>query len=275
MLALVNYVRKFYICYARFMENLTQANPDPVINSVPEVTAPPIPIVPQTTPSSTVPQALPPTPTKSSHMWLRIILFIILGLIILGGAIFIGIQIGKNLTPNIQPIVAQPTSSSTQTEVNPTIQPTVKPLTNLTIDWKTYTNLDAGYSIKYPAEYSPSEDGKSYLSLMSPLNLDREKGHELQNGELKIEIVTEIAKDDNSTLKCWNDHDSGDGKILNQSEISVGGINTTIIDWQGYGTGQFICVAHGNQRYLINKYPLKTTRQEEFFNILSTFNFVK
>lgn len=159
------------------------------------------------------------------------------------------------------------------------IQPAQTPITETppldpdpTANWNTYTSTTLGFTFKYPTEYKPPEERENYLSLISPLKSNRGKGYELQNGELKIEIVTEPAKTNDSPTRCWDDNTSG-GKILNQSKVDVSGTDTTIIDWEGYGTGQFICVIHNEHRYLINKYPLETTRQNEFYQILSTFKF--
>lgn len=142
-----------------------------------------------------------------------------------------------------------------------------------TADWQTYTSAAMGFTFKYPKEYSAPQESKNYLSLISPLNPNRvPKMLELQDGELKIEIVKETARENDSPLKCWNDH-SGGVSPLGQSEVTVSGIKTVVLDWEGLGTGQFICINNNGSRYLINKYPAKTTRQSEYDKILSTFKF--
>lgn len=96
-------------------------------------------------------QPLPQAPTSApSHTnWSKILLFILLGIIVIAGSIFAGIQIGKNQITNQQPITVQPTSLSTQTVANPTALPTAPNSTsNPTTNWQTYTKL--GYEIKYP-----------------------------------------------------------------------------------------------------------------------------
>jgi len=141
-------------------------------------------------------------------------------------------------------------------------------------DWLTYES-EMGFIFKYPNDYNLPQEESNYLSLISPLNENKGKDLSVQNGELKIEIVTEAGKENDSSLRCWNDHSAGEGRILGQSEITVSGIKTTLLTWEGMGTGQFACLNHGGQRYLINKYPAQTSRDSEYYQILSTFKFTK
>lgn len=96
---------------------------------------PPVPIV-------------PPSASRS-----KILLFTILGLVIIAGSVFIGIQVGKNQTSNQPPIAVLPTASPTQTATNPTAIPTssaTSPTINPTSDWQVYSNTQANFSINYP-----------------------------------------------------------------------------------------------------------------------------
>ncbi|MDP3998337.1 MAG: hypothetical protein Q8P89_01835 [bacterium] len=60
------------------------------------------------------PQLQSSTPIIPSTNWSKILLFMVLGLVIVSGSLFVGIQIGKNQKPNQQPIAAQPTIPFTQ-----------------------------------------------------------------------------------------------------------------------------------------------------------------
>lgn len=212
------------------------------------------PIIPEISPASK-------SPKRKTGLIIGITALFLLLLGITGLFAYQNYQLKKQ-TSQIQP------TPTPKTVISPTLA------VDTTAGWKTFTSSALGFTFNYPIEYESPEERENYLSLISPLNPNRGKGYELQNDELKIEIVTEAAKEDNSPMRCWNDHNAGEGKILNQSEIDIGGTNTTIIDWAGHGTGQFICIARDEQRYLINKYPLKTTRQIEFNQILSTFKFL-
>lgn len=206
--------------------------------------------------------------------WPRIYLRVLVGVLgVLGilGGVYVGVRIGRRQVTPSTIIISQPTGTM-PTVVEPSPILTQDP----TAGWKTYTSTALGFTFKYPAEYNLPKESEHYLSLDSPLNPDRSiKDYTFHNGELKIEIVTEAAEENDSSVKCWNDHDSGETKIINQSETMINGIVTTIFDWEGHGTGQLICVTYNKQRYLINKYPLETTRQTEFDQILSTFKFTE
>ena len=93
-------------------------------------------------------QPLPQTPSvvPPSTNWSKTLLYLVLGLVVVVGSVFIGIQIGKNQTPSQQPIVEQPTASPTQTIVNPTA------------DWQLYSNTQANFSINYPKEWHKVEN---------------------------------------------------------------------------------------------------------------------
>lgn len=123
-------------------------------------------IQPSVPPVQPMPQA--PTSVPSHTNWLKILLFVLLGIIIIAGSIFVGIQIGKNQTIDQQPVVKQPTIPLIQTKVNPTA------------DWQTYTKL--GYEIKYPqssvvTEFSLDPSIPDLLSSTSTeITVDRPEG---------------------------------------------------------------------------------------------------
>lgn len=70
--------------------------------------------------------AQPPSevPVPPSKNWPRISLFILLGLIIIAGLVFIGIQIGKRQITSQQAVTEQPAIIPTQVITNPTTPPT-------------------------------------------------------------------------------------------------------------------------------------------------------
>lgn len=100
-------------------------------------------VQPSIPPVQPIPQTPPIVP--SSTNWSKTLLFTVLGLIIVVGSIFIGIQIGKNQTPSQQPIVTQPTTSPTQIFVDSTS------------NWKTYTGKEMPIQFKYPLNFRVSE----------------------------------------------------------------------------------------------------------------------
>ena len=71
-------------------------------------------------------------PVLPSANLLKVLLFILLGLVVIAGSVFVGTQIGKNLTTNQQPITEQPTNNPTQTVTGPTASPSVPSFINTT-----------------------------------------------------------------------------------------------------------------------------------------------
>lgn len=149
-------------------------------------------------------------------------------------------------------------------------QPTSTPLAtnDPMVDWKTFNSENSSFSFKYPQDYKLSG-----MSIISPLNPNRnQKDATLQNGELKVEIVVEDFNGDMTVESCFKDH-SDSGVITGKSSVKIFDTEYETIKWQGLGTGEFTCIQNNGKRYLINKYPTETTRQEEYKQILSTFKF--
>lgn len=108
----------------------------------------------QTQPSIPPFQPTPETPVTPSINWSKIIIFILIGLVVIAGSVFAGMQIGKNQILKQPSIVEQSTIIPTQTIIiNPTTALPTKP--NPTIDptanWKT---INGKYWIfKVPKEW--------------------------------------------------------------------------------------------------------------------------
>lgn len=115
--------------------------------------------VPPIQPSPQTPVSAPTQPTTN---WSNILLFTALGLGMVSGLIFVGVQIGKNQTSDQQRIVAQLTASPTQNVVNPTAslyEPSISP--NSVSDWKLYVNSVLNYSFKYPKVFKLAEESSN------------------------------------------------------------------------------------------------------------------
>jgi len=79
--------------------------------------------------------------------WLKIVFLSILGIILAVGLVFAGYKLGQR---SIYP----------ELDEGPTPTPIVEatPTPDLTANWKTYTNIKYGYSIKYPLDWSFEEE---------------------------------------------------------------------------------------------------------------------
>lgn len=111
-----------------------------------------------------IPSAQPasPVPNQSINNWGKIVLLVLLGLIIIGGSIFAGIQIGKHQTTDQQQVAEKPTTNPTQPVANQiTKLPETTPTTISTKDWKTFSSNTEGFTIKYPNDWNieNSSDG--------------------------------------------------------------------------------------------------------------------
>lgn len=95
--------------------------------------------IPLNQPSLQVPSSIPIRESTSKS---NILLFIVLGLIVIAGSIFIGIHIGKNQITTQPQIVQSPTISPTQGVADPTA------------NWKTYSNKEFGIELKYPNHWN-------------------------------------------------------------------------------------------------------------------------
>jgi len=107
------------------------------------------------------PQEVPVQLPKKNNLP-KIILFVILGLVIVAGAVYAGMQMGKKqISPTI---IAEPTSIPT---VIPQITE-ITPTSDETANWKTYRNTEVGYQISYPPDWELKENVNSnYLGMIT------------------------------------------------------------------------------------------------------------
>lgn len=133
-------------------------------------------------------QPLPQTPTPApipippSTNWAKVMLITVLGLVIITGAVFIGIQLGKSQT-NKKAVLESSSlilPTPTQTTVSPTVQPTTNPTTNPIADWKIYNSPEIGdyvspFQLSYPLSWTinqklTSEEPKSLTLTLTNSN---------------------------------------------------------------------------------------------------------
>lgn len=125
------------------------------------------PIQPNVPPAQSLPKAL----VSSSTNWSKILLFILLGLVVISGSVFIGVQIGKKQISNPQPITVQPTPIPTTTLPSPTTAVTTDKPTDQTSNtgkWLVYTHTKfpdkpdwkipwKGFTLYYPSGWKIEE----------------------------------------------------------------------------------------------------------------------
>ncbi len=82
--------------------------------------------------------------------------------VVVAGAGFFGWNYMQNNKTEVTPVVAP---VAVTPKVTKSIAPSVSPLVISTADWKTYTNTDYGFSVKYPADLNIKETSKNSRSV--------------------------------------------------------------------------------------------------------------
>lgn len=197
---------------------------------------------------------------------------IVLALITLfvASAIFFNTYLLKSLKKEPTPSPTPSTQPSPKSKTNETANPDL-----IGANWQTYTSENLGISFKYPIDYSNPKEIEGYLSIISPLNLNRDpKMSELQNGELKIEVYLSETSIGESLEQFAGRKEKDLGEVIDTAEITVGGVKAIVKKWHNQGDGETIYILSRNKEYIVQKFPLATTRQKEFNQILSTFKFL-
>lgn len=213
-----------------------------------------------------------------STNWLKILLLAILGLIVVAGSVFVGIQIGKNQTPNQQPIVVQPTIIPTQTVGNPTTAPVIpSPATNPVTKWKIYTNETYGFSIDYPDLIIIDEKNQNgTLSVFFRLK-------KLDNAELVCN-GTHLILNVNTEGMCGSLAFKGTTSKINKSIYFLDKVSTTRYDdyfQDKHVETRLDAVTQGKNNFQIDyiitpeDYSQLNENHQLFNQMLSTFKFIK
>ncbi len=159
------------------------------------------------------------------------------------------------------------------------------PTPDLIAGWKTYTNEKHGYSIKYPSNYSlPAGQGDRF-AIMSP----QDPTFGFQDGDSKIEIFAEASPSEDTLEKILSEQKKELEKILSELEpqdgpakvkeikiVTINGVRAVHrYTSQAPLNFDLYTFIHNQKRIYIAKYPLITSRQSEFDQILQTFKFTK
>lgn len=97
---------------------------------------------------------------KNNSGFAQVILVIILIVLVGGGMYYFGTL--KDNSKVTETPTEEPIATETQKPGNPTVKPTADP----TAEWKTYTNSDYGFSLKYPQEMQFTNSEKPSFSLV-------------------------------------------------------------------------------------------------------------
>ena len=210
--------------------------------------------------------------TQLSNPWLKIALLAVLGLVLAGGLVFAGMQIGKssklksqkskiqlktqNLTPT-QPPVA--TSS-------PTFQPESTPLLDETAGWKSYTNEKYGYSMKYPPEFNYK------VSVKGEIMVAFDPSWEILESPAAEDKTLVIIVADTSKPVIDKTYYGEPTQIAEETKVTIDGeIGQQVVFSQPVAWIQTV-VSHGNRSFYFNLQNMQY--RSEYDQILSTFRFL-
>lgn len=151
-----------------------------------------------------------------------------------------------------------------------------------TTNWQTYTNKEYGLEFKYPQgfelheNYTTPDKKNYYVSVMNPVTTER---YAFIDSDLKVEFYISTLDKPLTTEeyfeKTVNESVSASGNmnILKKDVKMIGNQKFGYIQWEGMGDGESYFTVHQNYGFSIAKYPFKTSRQNEFTQILSTLKF--
>ncbi len=208
----------------------------------------------------------------------KILLFVILGLIIVAGSVFVGIKISKSQTSIQQPIAVQSTIIPTQTIGNPTTAPvTPSPATNPVTKWKIYTNETYGFSVEYPDIVIVDEIIQNgMLSVFFRLK-------KLDNAE-PVCNGTSLTLNVNTEGMCGSLAFKGTTSKINESKYFLDKVSTTRYDdyfQDKHVETRLDTVTQGKNNFQIDyiitpeDYSQLNENHKLFNQMLSTFKFIK
>lgn len=165
---------------------------------------------------SSVPYLQSESPASSSAKWSKIIIYGVMGLIVIVGSVFAGMQIGKNQLNNQQLAITEPVAKPPQATIDLEISPTVK----ASKDWYVFTDTNFGISFSYPKDWTVTMEG-DWLFIASRETTDQLKNKNNTWTRVGDIIVTKIPQEElpnntnNLSLSKW----------INSNEASLYGIN--------------------------------------------------
>ncbi|MBI5356860.1 hypothetical protein HZB78_04630, partial [Candidatus Collierbacteria bacterium] len=144
-------------------------------------------------------------------------------------------------------------------------------------NWKAYTNISLGISLKYPSNYKILGENDNFVDIFSPLD-SQNPNPNISSNDLRVTIEKELAGKNQTLDQFIKNRLGSDTGINNRSETTIGDLNAIKIESKSLNTGDEgmdFFISKGNYFYVISKTPLETSRQNEFNQILSTFTFIK
>ena len=163
--------------------------------------------------------------TKPSNNWLKMIVLIVLGIGLLAGAVYGGMEIAKLQAPDQKPMVLEPTvvptpmeETSTE-EASPSALPSdASPSAAFLTNWKTYTDTVNGYTFEYPPSFKqiPYSEGDSKGTQVSSSTA----GRSLSDGAMVKTLVVATSSAQLFAQHAWQEESNSIKESQSNSTIT-------------------------------------------------------
>ncbi|HUW24881.1 MAG TPA: hypothetical protein VMW04_04705 [Patescibacteria group bacterium] len=239
--------------------------------------------IPPTPPiSPPPPPAVPATPVPSQSVARpKTFLFVILGLVLVGGALFAGIVLGQKgflsgILPSRQPLptpttIAQPT-------------PTPDPAAN----WQTYQSDEMNFSLKYPQGWFPHRAVRTYgggFEAVFSFPVDNGSMQDLIDGQkagfsINYLVLNEDTLEEHADKLMYQDVPHLTREVK-KSYVTVAGKRAVVVDIREPELCNRIVLFENNVRYMAGlavakaEVPYCQEYVELFDQILATFKFLE
>lgn len=183
-----------------------------------------------------------------------------------------------------EPVAQQPTPTPTPTQTKTLASPTPTPSNISVLAGRTaYKNSVNSFTFNYPASWYLESDPSNAAILRSLPSSGGSGQGLLGQNEIGIEI-TQSASNNTQEVKAWCENNIAHfqfatltAQFSNGHYTTVGGSNAYSVDYQikedARLNGRQICVAKGNDKFILVAYPLNSTLLSDFDKIVASFKF--
>jgi len=215
----------------------------------------------------------------------RLILIIILFIVLFALGIYVGFYMGVNSVSNelvVAEVQTNPITSTTATS-----SPINSPID--TSNWKTYTNDEYGFSIKYPSDWENIPEVKiSSVGLVSSIASPemikaRNDNSGMYRNDIEVYYFPKISDELNNKLNNWNAKSldeliqNSNGKYTKVGEVNINGNKIYKITTSGILSSNFLFIEKNGQLYeiAINNIDSFDSIDKTLENIIDSFQFTK
>lgn len=222
---------------------------------------------------------------------------IIYGIVIV---VLIGVVVYFAVGKKPEPVAQQPLPTPTQVVNTPKQSPSQTPTptpaqtttptptpsnTSVPVGWTTYKNSANSFTFYYPTNWYLGSDPSNAAILRSLPSSGGSGQGLLGQDELGVEI-TQSASNNTQEIKAWCENNIANFRFSHQTVqfsndhyTTVGSSNAYFIDYQIKEdvrlNGRQICVAKGNNKFILLAYPLNSSLLSDFDKIIASFRFTK